>query len=90
MYPPVVQPPVMAPPMVPAEPPAEEVGYEDQPPERIDPYTINYDENFICDANYSQKVICEIGDELSYTDAVKKAIELCEQENAHAFFYQCH
>ena len=43
----------MPPPEAPEEPPAEPEGYEDEPPELIEPFRITYDENFICDANYS-------------------------------------
>ena len=72
----------------PAEP--EEQGYDDESRTEIPPYFITYDFNFIDGANYDQVCICEIGEELSYKDAMDKAVELANEKDAFGFFYQMH
>ena len=70
--------------------PTRSPGYDEDPREEISPYYVDKSYHFIVGANFDQVTICEIGDELSYTDAMNKAVELATERNAYGFFYQHH
>jgi hypothetical protein len=66
----------------------DEEEYDQDDREYIDPFYITKDFNFISGVNYDQVVIAEIGDYLSYKDAMDKAVKLADERGAIGFFYQ--
>jgi hypothetical protein len=70
--------------------PESEIGYDEDPRIYIAPYLIDKSNNFILGGNYNQVVLANIGEELSYTDAMDKAVSLAIERGAYGFFYQQH
>ena len=56
----------------------------------VDGYKINHNYNFIDGAEYSQKTLAEIGERLSYKDAIDEAVAVAKEKGAYGFFYQQH
>ena len=56
----------------------------------IGAYSIDREHNFILDASASPITIAEIGEELSYADAMDEAVRLATAAGAYGFFYQQH
>jgi hypothetical protein len=50
--------------------------YDEDNRDTVGQYFVQKSHNFIVGAHYDQVTICEIGDKLSYTDAMNKAAEL--------------
>jgi hypothetical protein len=80
----------MQPGMVPQPVMEQQPGYDEDTRTTVPPYYITREFNFIDGASYDQVVICEIGSQLSYTDAMNKAAQLAQERNAFGFFYQMH
>merc|ERR1711990_735416 len=68
--------------------PRQGPGYNVDKRNHIYPYYITKSYNFIRGGNYDQVTIGEIGDSLSYVDAMNKAVSIAKQRNAYGFFYQ--
>ena len=66
--------------------------YDDDPRDSIGPYVIDKNHNIVVGGVLMSEpvTICESGDELSYKDAMDKAVELAIEKEAYGFFYQAH
>ena len=54
----------------------------------IGAYSIDREHNFILDASASPITIAEIGEELSYADAMDEAVRLATEAGSYGFSYQ--
>lgn len=72
------------------EPKPQDELYDVDKRDHIYPYYVTKSYNFVKGAKYDQVTLCEIGDKLSYKDAMDKAVAIAKEKNAYGFFYQEH